>query len=86
MGRSGRRCRVLTVADRRQIPDYSRLTVYPANEQELAPYGVASVGEFVALANARFIASGSFPVTQGDFPSNRGRFERLVRRYRLSLG
>lgn len=57
---------------------YVRLRPYAASDEELRDAGLASVDELVREVNEALQPSGNF-VTQGDYPTTRTRFEKLVR-------
>lgn len=65
---------------RTEPPDYSGLKPYRASGESLAKAGFASVMDVVIAVNAKAIAAGQYPVTQGDFPVDRITFERLLKR------
>ncbi|TLX16020.1 hypothetical protein [Rhizobium sp. MHM7A] len=67
------------------IPTYPKRE-HPASDEELAAIGVSSVSELVQRVNDHLLSSNDFPISVGDFPSNKRLFDRLVARYeRLGL-
>jgi hypothetical protein len=61
-------------------PDYSRLRRYEASPAELEIAGTPSVDALVQKVNRLSKLGGRSPVTQGDFPSSKRKFHRLVAR------
>jgi hypothetical protein len=68
-------------AERSAVPSYAGLKAYDPGREALLAFGVSTVQQLVARFNADFVAAGQFPVTQGDFPATRRKFERLVDRW-----
>lgn len=69
------------VADRKFIPDYSRLRPCDVDASELLVYGVTDVHGLVDLVNGELVANGHFPVTQSDYPTTRKRLAKLIERW-----
>lgn len=72
----------VTAQPDRQL-DYSKLKRFDATQDQLAMAGVASVDDLVERINALRLTSGHRPMPQGDFPSNKAAFLKLVSQYRL---
>ncbi len=74
---------------RRKTADKAALgtqPVYPGRSyavpaDRLAELGVGSLLEFVERFNALLRERGRFPISQGDFPSSKVKFERLVKKW-----
>ena len=65
---------------------YSCMTPYEATPGELAFVSAGTVGVYVGRINARLAAKGQSPLSHGDYPTTRKRFERLVRLYGTAEG
>lgn len=56
---------------------------YAAAPDTLAELGFRDVTEFVKRFNEILREKGRFPISQGDFPSSKSKFERLVKKWRV---
>ncbi len=65
---------------------YAGLKAYAASPGELAPVSAVSVDAYVARINGGLRAKGRMPLSQGDYPTTRKRFGRLVKVYGAAGG
>jgi hypothetical protein len=68
-------------ASKRTPPAYPT-RVFEPGPDELADLGVAGVRELVDLMNERLVADRQFPITTGDYPTTKAKFNKIAKRWR----
>ncbi|MBY3151396.1 hypothetical protein HFO56_03210 [Rhizobium laguerreae] len=74
------------VAPEQFTPPSYPIRTYDATASEPAYFGVVSVREMVVRMNEKLRESNQFPISTGDYPTNKAKFARLVRRWQAMDG
>jgi hypothetical protein len=64
----------------RKPPNYPARTFNPSGD-ELANLGVADTHELVRRLNEKLIADRQFPITSGDYPTTKAKFQKIAKRW-----